>query len=192
MASNCKTDHAVLQSSPAFPLGKMTMVASEKTDEALDGSRRKIIIITGVVAALVIAVLFYFLMRAGSGGPVEPVLEGAIRPGSPEFEQYHSKIYLDEPEAEEAKRALGDIWMNLHTTVRNVTGRTLNGLEVRAAVVDHAGKPVKERTVVVIPTRQAELAPNKTMGVQIALEGMKETDDRANIRMEVTGFKIKP
>ena len=86
---------------------------------------------------------------------------------------------------------MGDTVMSLHTTVRNFTGRTLNGLEIRAAVVDHQGKPVKERTVVVIPTKQAELEPNKTMLVQVMLEGMSDTDDRANIKMEVTGFKFK-
>jgi hypothetical protein len=81
--------------------------------------------------------------------------------------------------------------MNLQTTARNFSGRTLNGLEVRAAVVDGEGKPVKERTVVVIPTRQPELQPNGTMLVVVRLDGMKETDHRANIKMEVTGFKFK-
>ncbi len=76
----------------------------------------------------------------------EPTLQGAIRAGSPQFEEYKSKIFLDEPEAVEAKRALGDIVMTLQTTVRNLTGKTLNGLEIRAAVVDYEGKPVKQRT----------------------------------------------
>jgi hypothetical protein len=67
----------------------------------------------------------------------------------------------------------------------------LNGLEVRATVVDHQGKVVKERTVVVVPTRMPELEPNKTMTVQVMLEGFSDTDDRANIKMEVTGFKFK-
>jgi hypothetical protein len=167
------------------------MVASEKDVEASDESRRKLIIVVAVVAALVIAGVFYFLLRAGSGSNVEPVLEGAIRPGSPEWDQFHSKIVLDDPEADEAKRALGDIVMNLQTTVRNFTGRTLNGLEIKGAVIDHDGKPVKERTVVVIPGRQRELEPNRTMLVTVRLEGMSERDDRANIRMEVTGFKFK-
>jgi len=70
---------------------------------------------------------------------------------------------LDEIEADEAKRALGDTVMTLHATVRNFTGRTITGLEIKGAVVDHDGKSVKERTTVVIPTRQAELDPNKTM-----------------------------
>jgi hypothetical protein len=67
----------------------------------------------------------------------------------------------------------------------------LNGLEVRAAVVDHQGKVVKERTVTVLPTKQPELEPNKTMTVQVMLEGMSDSDDRANIKMEVTGFRFK-
>ena len=167
------------------------MSASEKRSEDAAQSRRSIIIVVAVVSAVAIAILFYLLMRATGGGGSEPRLEGAIRPGSAEFEQYRSRIVLDEPEAEEAKRALGDIVMSLHTTVRNFTGRTLSGLEVMGSVLDHQDKVVKSRTVVVIPGRQPELNPNKTMFVQIMLEGLRDSDDRANIRMEVTGFKFK-
>lgn len=167
------------------------MAASEKDVEGSEESRRKLIIVVAVVAALVIAGVFYFLLRASSGSNVEPVLEGAIRSGSPGWDQDHSKIVLDTPEADESKRALGDIVMNLQTTIRNFTGRTLDGLEIKGAVVDHDGKSVKERTMVVVPARQRELEPNKTMLVTIRLEGMTEKDDRANIRVEVTGFKFK-
>jgi len=168
------------------------MATYERRQEAPAESRRTMIIIVAVGAAIVIAGFFYILMRTTRTPPgVEPKLQGAIRPGSPEWDQNNLHIKLDDPEAEEAKRALGDIVMSLHTIVRNVSGKTINGLEVRAAVVDHQGKSVKERTVVVIPTRQAELEPNKTMKVQVMLEGMSETDDRANIKMEVTGFKFK-
>ena len=155
-------------------------------------SNRTLIISVAVAAAVVIALLFYLLMRAGgSGGATEPALAGAVRAGSAEFDKYKPNIVLDDPEATEAKRALGDIVMGLQTTVRNLTGKTLTGLEIRAAVVDYEGKPVKERTVVVVPTRQPELPPNKTMTVNVMLEGMSDTDARANIKMEVTGFKIK-
>ena len=167
------------------------MSRSERRSEEATQSRRSIVIVVAVVSAVAIAVLFYLLMRAtGGAGAGEPRLEGAIRPGSPEFEQYRSKIVLDEPEAEEAKRALGDIVMTLHTTVRNFTGHTLNGLEINGSVVDHQGKPIKSRSVVVIPGKQSELPPNKTMFVQIMLEGMKDTDDRANIKMELTAFRF--
>jgi flagellar basal body-associated protein FliL len=155
-------------------------------------SHKTLIIVVAVAAAVVIAIFFYLLMRAShSAGSAEPTLQGAIRPGSPEFDQYKSQILLDDPEANEAKRPLGDIVMTLKTTVRNLSGKTLNGLEIRAAVVDYEGKSVKERTVVVIPVRRPELPPNKTMDIPVLLEGMHDTDARANIKMEITGLKFK-
>lgn len=167
------------------------MAAQDRRFEETE-SRKTLIIVVAVAAAVVIALFFYLLMRAGgSNGGAEPTLQGAIRAGSPQFDQYKSQIVLDDPEATQAKRALGDIVMTLSTTVRNLSGKTLNGLEIRAAVVDYDGKPVKERTVVVIPTRQPELPPNKTMTVPVTLEGMTDTDARANIKMEVTAVKFK-
>jgi flagellar basal body-associated protein FliL len=169
------------------------MVTPQKQIPEPADSSRKIIIIVAVLAAIVLATLFYFLMKASSGPPpVDPVLQGAIRPASPEWNEYAPKIVLDAPEATESKRALGDIVMNLQTIARNFTGRTLAGLEVKGSVVNHQGQPVRERTVVVIPTPQhPELEPNRTVLVQIRLEGMTDVDDRANIKMEVTGFKFK-
>ena len=168
------------------------MSTSERqVSQADDGSRRKLIIIVAVIAALIIAVFFYFLMRASGGGQPEPTLSNAIRAGAPQFAEFAPKIVLDEPEADQADRALGDIVMTLRTTVRNLTNRTINGLEIRASVVDHQGQPVKQRTVVVIPARRAELDPNRTMPVEISLEGMTDKDDRANIKMEVVGFTFK-
>ncbi|HEX8098481.1 MAG TPA: hypothetical protein VF507_10610, partial [Pyrinomonadaceae bacterium] len=81
--------------------------------------------------------------------------------------------------------------MTLSTTVRNFTGRTISGLEVYAAVVDSRGKPLKERTVIVIPDKRPELEPNGTVPVNVTLEGMADSDDRANIKMEITAFKLK-
>ena len=168
------------------------MTPEERRRETEPDSRTTMIVIVAVAAAVVIAGFFFILMRATRSTPgVDPTLEGAIRAGSAEWDQNIKNIALDEPEADEAKRALGDTVMNLQTTVRNLTGKTLNGLEMRAAVVDHQGNPVKQRTLIIIPSRQPELAPNKTLLVNVRLEGMKDTDDRANIKMEVTGFKFK-
>ena len=170
------------------------MSVADKSASA-ESQSRVLIIIVAIIAALLIAVLFYFLMRATGGGTVTPTLEGAIRPGSPEFQQYQSQIVLDEPEATEARRPLGDIVMTLQTTVRNLSGKTLSGLEVRGAVVNHQEQPVKQKTIVAIPSLvpggPTELAPNKTVVVRVVLDGMTETDDRANIRMEITGLKFK-
>lgn len=168
------------------------MVASER-DIADQNSRRNMVIVVAIVAAIAIAGLFYVLMRASksAGGPPTRLAD-AIRPGTPDWDKYSKLIALDAPEADVAGRALGDIVMTLHTTVRNFTGRPITGLEIRAAVVDHQGNAVRERHVVVVPTlEQLELGPNKTLLVNVMLDGMTDTTDRANIKMEVTGFKLK-
>ena len=154
-------------------------------------SRRTLIIFVAAFAAAFIAGFFYLLLRSTTAPIAPPTLAGAIRAGSADFEKYGKLIVLDEQEADEARRALGDIVMTLHTTVRNFTGRTITGLEVRGAVVDHDGKPVREITVVVIPGRQPDLDPNKTMRASVLLEGFTDNDDRANYKMEVTGFTLR-
>jgi hypothetical protein len=158
----------------------------------VDKSHAPAIIAVAVVAAVLIGGVFYLLMRKSMREGPPPQLENAIRAGSPDFEKYRKLIALDNPEADESPRALGDIVMTVHTTARNFTGRIITGLEVHAAVVDHDNKPVKERTVVVIPNAErSELEPNKTMYVGVRLEGMTESDDRANIKMDVAGFRFK-
>ena len=168
------------------------MAVPDRRIEASE-SHRTLIIVVAVIAAFAIAGLFYGLMRFAGGGQNGPVrLEGGYRAGSPQFEANKPNIVLDDPEATEAKRALGDITMTLSTTARNLTGKTLSGLEIHAAVVDYNGKPVKERTVVVVPSQlHPELPPNKTLQVNVGLDGMSDTDARANIKMDVTAFKFK-
>ena len=168
------------------------MATPERQFPDSDDSRRKVIIIVAVVAAVAIAGLFYLLISTIGSGTVSPTLEGAIRPGSPEFEQYASKIVLDKPEGYQSHQALGGIVMNLQTVVHNFTGRTLSGLEIKGIVVDHQNKPVNQHVAVVVPSaRQPELENNRSMMVVVMLQGMTDKDDRANIQMEVSGFKFK-
>ncbi|MGZ8847702.1 MAG: hypothetical protein ACXW3C_14680 [Pyrinomonadaceae bacterium] len=152
---------------------------------------RTLIIVVAAIAAIFIGGFFYLLLRKSVAPSLPPTLQGAVRPGSPDWDKYAKLIARDDPEADEAKRALGDTVMTLHTTVRNFTGRTVTGLEMRASVVDSDNKPVKERTLVVIPGRQAELDPLKTMRVSIMIDGFSDSDNRANIKMEVTGFILR-
>lgn len=163
---------------------------------AADDSRRTIFIVVGVVTLLILCGIIYLMSRPDTGGAAagEQRLEGGLRAGSPDFDKYKALLRTDEPDATEGTRAIGDIVMTLHTTARNFTGRIINGLEVRAAVVDLSGKPIKERTVVIVPNRatgMTELQPNKTLPVFITLEGFSKSDVRANIKMEVTALKFK-
>jgi hypothetical protein len=168
------------------------MATTERQIPDPDDSRRTVIIIVAVIAAVAIAGLFYVLMRSVGSGTTEVKLEGGIRAGSPEFEQYASKIVLDKPEAYQSKQALGGLVMNLQTVVHNFTGRTLSGLEITGIVVDHQGKPVNQHAAVVVPSaRQPELENNRSMIVVVLLQGMTDKDDRADIKMEVSAIRFK-
>jgi hypothetical protein len=170
------------------------MSTTERNIAEPDASRRIIFIVVAVISLLLILGLFFWMRstsKTNAGDPQQQRLEGGIRAGTPEFEQYRQKIVMDKPEATEAKRPLGDIVMRLTTTVRNFTGRSINGLEMYAAVVDLQGRPVKERTIIVIPARRPELDNNETMEVPIMLEGFTDSDDRANIKMEITAVRFK-
>jgi hypothetical protein len=164
-----------------------------------ESSRNRLpLIVAAVAAVLLIAGLIYYQRTRPAStpyvGPPQQRLEGALRAGSPEFDQAMKLVGVDEPEADEGARVVGDIVMTLRTTVRNFTGRTLSGIEMRAAVVNLEGKPIKERYVIVVPNNAksiAELENNKTLPVSVTIEGFSKSDVRANIQMEVTGLKFK-
>ncbi len=151
---------------------------------------RNIYILAAVLAiaiALIVAGLFYRRLTAPPLVVEEPRLEGALRAGAPEFEEMKDRILVAEPQATEAPRALGDIVMELTTQVHNQTGRTITGLELRGAVVDRNSLPIRERTVVVVPTQQAALEPNERISVRILIENINPEAERAAVQVDVTG-----
>ena len=167
-----------------------------------DGPRKTIFIIAGVIAVLVAVGLIIFLKTRPEpkpgGLPPEQKLEGGLRAGAPEFDKAVEMIKVDDPDAEYANSISGDVQMNLATTVRNFTGRTITGLEMRGTVTGLDGKLIKERTKIVLPSGSlAELEHNGTARVPIAIPGFRG-DDKAKIesgqavvKMEVTAVKFK-
>src|SRR5215212_2699217 len=105
-----------------------------------DRSRRAVFIVAGLVALLLVAGLIVFLKTRPepkpASGPVNQTLDGGIRAGSAEFEKYRELIKPDEPEAVSQGNVAGGLEMVLATTVRNFTGRTLSGLEMKGIVTD--------------------------------------------------------
>jgi len=160
-------------------------------------SRRVIFTIAGLVAVLLIVGLIIYLKtrpepRPATAVPLNQTLEGGIREGSPEFNQYRELIKLDELDAFEADSVGAGIQMDLVGTIRNFTGRTINGLEMKGTVVDIEDNPIKERTMIIIPSGSLpELENNKVARVKVTIPGFTKSDGRANYRLEVTAFKFK-
>ena len=121
------------------------------------------------------------------GAEEKSQLEGAVRAGSPEFEQYRDSITMEQSRAMVAHRTFDDPVIELTTIVRNDTGRAINGLEMRGVAFDAQGLPVREHTAVIVPTQQTVLEPNEVIKARILLEDISPDVERADIRMEVTG-----
>ena len=174
------------------------MATAKESIETGDATRRKVFIVVGLLTALLVALAVYWAMRprTPNNSSAELRLANAVRAGAPEFAELRAKIVVDfvpDEDAFESTRPLGDIVMELHPKVRNFTGRTLTGLELQAAVVDLAGKPVQTHTYIYPhpPQTTFELAPNKILTPSLVMEGFKKDDVRANIKIDVTGFTIR-
>jgi hypothetical protein len=152
-----------------------------------DGSRRVIFIAVAVVAALLVAGLAYWASRPAAA-PGEERLEGAVRPGSPDFPAADKLIVEFNPDenAVIGANALGNYVVTLKPTVRNFTGRAVSGLEFRAAGTDTGGKVIRERTF----ARDVDVEPNRITSPSFGLNF--PPDNRpAQLKLELTGVRFK-
>jgi hypothetical protein len=127
------------------------------------------------------------LDRSRPSPGVEQRLEGALRVGAQEFDEYRERIVIEHPLAIVAPRGDSDLALELTATVRNDTGRIIKGLEVRGTVVDSQGIPLSELVAVVIPTQQTAIEPNEAIQARLLLEGVGPEAAQVGVRMEVTG-----
>lgn len=153
-----------------------------------------------VIVAAAVITFFIMLMTAGAlhliwSKPYARTdarlqLVGAQRPGMPEFERLREKVIVEQLTAAEAPRPPNDFAVEMNATVRNTTDRTLSGLEVRGLIVDERMSVVRERSVVVIPSRQTALEPGEMIRVRILLDDVRPDDARARMLMEVTAIRV--
>ncbi|HYN86680.1 MAG TPA: zinc ribbon domain-containing protein [Pyrinomonadaceae bacterium] len=167
-----------------------------------DRAQRKLLLVVGSASVVMLALIAVVLatgpgrrwLSSLSGPPQAEALPNALRAGNPEFEQYREKVFLDfdaDEDASQSPRPIGDVILTMRPTIRNFTGRTISGLEVRAAGYDLEGQVVRERTFVLIPKRQSALEPNKTMTPDLVMEGVRPDNIPASLKMEVTGVTFK-
>lgn len=170
------------------------MSAFERRDDDDDGKTRRIIYAAVGLASLLLIAGIAFLVTRPRAQVAAPRLEGAIRPGTPEFEQIRDRVVVDfEPDADAYvnERALGDVVITMSPTVRNFTGRTIDGLEFYAAALNANKQVVKEKTVIPVPQRQSTIEPNKTLTFPVLLEGFRKGEQPASLKLELTGVKFK-
>ena len=146
-------------------------------------------IITALIA-LVAASLHYVAMTQPVNFYSGPRLTSALRAGAPDFEQVREHIEIAQVAGIEQVHPFNSLAVDLTATVRNNTGRTISGLEMRGAILDAQNSTVRERTVMVIPARQTALEPGEAIGVRVPLEGVGKDYGRGDMVLEVTGVRF--
>ena len=192
-----------LQNEDLEPPSAIPLSSFGERGEETRKSQRKLFIVIGAASLVLLGALAWlfstdagrsFVNRFNPPAQAER-LEGALRPGTPEFDEAMQRVRLDfvaDDHATTSPRAIGDTIAMMRPTIRNFSNRTINGVELRAAGYDLDGNVLKERTYVVIPKRQPEIEPNKTYTPELVLEGFKQTDFIAKLTVEITGITFKP
>ena len=146
--------------------------------------------ITALLAILTASLYYAAMTQSAVKSDVEPRLESALQPGQPEFEEFRQHIAIEQLVGIEKVHPFDTLAVAMMATVRNNTGRTLSGLELRGAILDSNSSSVRERTVVVIPLRQKILESGEAINTRILLESIDKDSDRAHLVLEVTAMRF--
>ena len=146
------------------------------------------VLMTGAIALLVVVMHFVISTSSSTHTSSSKQVEWMIQPGQPDFDQFKQHIAVQEVLGNEKVHPFNDLAVELTAVVKNQTGRTINGLEMRGAIVDTANSTLRERTVAVIPVQQTALENDEAINVRILLEGIHRDSDRARTVLEVTGI----
>jgi hypothetical protein len=158
------------------------------------GPNRKVGLIIGAAVGIVAIGLVVWLasFRPSMEDQMSKIHEGSYHEGSPEFAQITKDIIISTGQnTVQSPNGFGRISMYIEGTIRNKGDRVINGLEVNCAVVDQFNAVLKEKRVLVVPTKQELLEPGQTITINTQIDGFDKDDDRANIRWKVTAIRTR-
>lgn len=145
-------------------------------------------LITAAIALLVTTMHFVASTTSPVNRSSPTRFEWMLQPGQTDFDRFREQIIIEQLMGNEKLHPFNNLVVELTAVVRNQTGRTINGLEMRGAILDTENSTVRERTVAVIPLQQTALEINEAINVRILLEGIDRESDRARPVLEVTGI----
>jgi len=154
----------------------------------------KLFIVGFIIGALIIAGIIGLLLRKPSMDDQKAnLLRGAYTEGSAEFQDLQKDIIIstDTDRTVQSPMPTGTISMFIHGNIRNKGTRTINVLEINAAVVTQFKTVLREKRVLVVPVQLSRLEPGQTVPVTLTMDGFSREDDRADIRWKVTAIKAE-
>jgi hypothetical protein len=155
--------------------------------EERDSSHLVIYGAVALFALLLIGGLSYLASRP-SARPGDERLEGAVRPGSPDYPDAGMLVVEFDPNENAliGPTALGPWAVTFKPVVRNFTGRTITGLEFRVAGLDPKGNVIRER----IAINRDEIEPNKVHTPPLGIN-FPQDNKPADLKLELTGVRFK-
>ena len=169
------------------------MKSFDQQDEPKKGIN-KLFIIALLIAVLSAGAIIWAttLLPANEEIKVQ-VLENAVREGSPEFETLTKKIiiYNNPDRMIQYQTGIGTILMSLTGTVKNLTGKTVTGLEIQVGMLDSKKEIIKDKTLIIIPKEIEQLENAQTREVTVSIDGFKKDDDRANAFWKVVAIRTE-
>ena len=147
-------------------------------------------IITAAIALVAAGMQYFALTQPYLHSYSQPRLEESLRAGNPEFELLREKVSVEQLVGVEKMHPFSDLVIELTATVTNKTGRTISGMELQGAIADSHGSLIRERTVLVIPTRQTVLEPDEAMNVRVLIENVDPNSERGRVSLEVTALRL--
>jgi len=81
--------------------------------------------------------------------------------------------------------------MYIYGTIHNKGPKTIDILEVNAAVETQFHQTLREKRMLVVPRQQPSLGPGETIPITLTIDGFSKDDDRANIRWKVTAVRAR-
>lgn len=172
---------------PGGPPRAVPMSSFGQKREAPDKSRMVIYAAVAFVALLLLGGLAYLATRPKQV-PGEERLEGAVRPGSPDFPGPDKLVVEFDPDEHAliGPTALGPWAVTFKPVVRNFTGRTVSGLEFRVSGLDLKGNVIRERVAI----NREEIEPNRIHTPPLSLN-FPQDNKPADLRLELTGVMLK-
>jgi hypothetical protein len=152
----------------------------------------KPLVVGALIGMVILAGAIWLLMRQPSmEDQMANILEGSYHEGSPEFAQITKDIIISTSDnTVQSPNAFGTISMYIAGKIRNKGDKTINGLEINVAVIDSFNQVLKEKRLLVVPTKQPQLGPGETIDVHLEIPGFDRKDDRADIRWKVTAIRV--
>ena len=140
---------------------------------------------------LIGAAIFLFTRQPSMEDQMANILQGSFHEGTPEFANITKDIIISTSDkTRQSPNAFGTISMYIAGNIFNKGTKTINGLEINVSVVDSFNQVLKEKRLLVVPTKQPQLGPGETIEVFSEVPGFDPKDDRANIRWKVTAIRV--